>query len=151
MIRKTAFCLLTLLLFGCSTVQDLIQPPVVSLTNIELLEADGFSVRFALDLNIQNPNPVPIPISGLSYALSLNDNQVVTGVLSDGVDLGAYGETEVRLEAGTNLFGMLGLFRDLVSIGQATEFEYELEASIGVSGFNRPIEVSESGVVPLTR
>lgn len=149
-VKKAVLAIAFLALSGCSVVQDLIDPPVVSLSNIEILESSGLSIRFAIDLNIQNPNPVPIPITGLSYGLSLNGNSVLNGVTSEGVDLGAYGEDNLRLEAEASLLGMLGLFRDLLS-ADTREVEYLIDASIGISGFSRAIEVSESGLVPLSR
>lgn len=138
------------ILVGCASLQNMLEPPRVSLTNIEILEVSGFSVRFALGLNIQNPNPVPIPITGLSYEVSLNSFDVLSGVSSDSVDLGAYGETEVRLEASTNLFGMMRLFTDFMS-AQTSELEYELDASIGVRGFAKSFDINESGIVPLSK
>jgi len=44
---------------------------------------------------------------------------------------------------------MMALFTDLLS-SQITDFAYDLEASIGVRGFSRPIEVNESGLVRLS-
>ncbi|GEM_PF-4673688 len=77
-------CIL-LSLAGCASLQNYFEPPTVSLIGIEILEADGFSIRFGLDLTVQNPNPITIPISGLS----LNGNEVLSGVSSTGIDLGA--------------------------------------------------------------
>ena len=149
-VKRAVLAIVFLVLSGCSVVQDLIDPPIVSLSNIEILESSGLSIRFAIDLNIQNPNPVPIPITGLSYGLSLNGNRVLNGVTSDGINLGAYEQDNLVLEAEASLLGMLGLFRDLLS-ADTREIEYLIDASVGISGFSRAIEVSESGLVPLSR
>jgi|SaaInl5LU_22_DNA_1037371.scaffolds.fasta_scaffold19712_1 LEA14-like dessication related protein len=149
--RALAFAGL-LLLSGCAgfSLQDQLNEPRVSLTSIEILELSGFSARFGVNLNVQNPNPLPIPIQGISYSLQLNDNLVASGVASSIGDIEAYGETEVRLEASTNLFGMLGLLQSLMSM-ETAEVEYQLESVIDIRGFSKSFEWIEAGVVPLDR
>lgn len=146
--RSFAALTLVSLLTSCATVESLLEPPKLSLTNIEILEANGFSIRLALDINVQNPNPVPLPINGLSYSLMLNGNEFLSGVASDLEGVGAFSETQVRLEAGTNLLGLMGLASEILS-GQTDQYEYRLDAKIGLSGFSRSIEVSETGIVPI--
>lgn len=145
---------LTAILFlsGCAgfSWQDQLQEPRVSLSSIEILEVSGGSVRFALNLRVENPNPLPIPVQGMSYSLRLNDHLVASGLASSIGDISAYGESPVRLEAGTNLLGMLGLMQSLLS-DQTTELNYDLQSSIDLRGFSRSFAWSERGVVPLYR
>ncbi len=147
---QVVFLAATLFLSGCSgfSLQDRFQEPRVSLSSIEILEASGFSVRFALNLRVENPNPLPIPVQGMSYSLRLNEHLVASGLASSVGDIAAYGESPVRLEASTNLLGMLGLMQSLLS-AQTTELDYDLQSSIDVRGFSKSFEWSERGVVPL--
>lgn len=148
-IKLLTICFLASLLMGCASLQQMMEPPRVNLTGIEVLELSGFSLRIALDLSIQNPNPVPIPITGLSYDIGLNGYDVLNGVSSEAINLGAYEQTQVRLEASANLFGMMGLLSDFLS-AETSELNYQLEASIGVRGFPQPFDINETGLVSIT-
>ena len=140
--------ILASLLTSCAILERALEPPKLSLANIEILEASGFSIRMALYINVQNPNPVPLPINGLSYSLALNDIEFLSGVASDLEGVAAFSETQVRLEAGTNLLGLMGLASEILS-GKTEQYEYRLDAKIGLSGFARSMEVSETGIVPI--
>ena len=148
MYKNLACLLLVFTLAGCSALGQFFNPPGISLQNIELIETSGLSARFGINLRVTNPNPIPMPVQGLSYQLSLNGFSLIEGVASSIGELPAYGETSIRLEASTNLAGMLGLFAQLMS-GTVETFEYDLSTEVSVRGLMRPIQIADKGEIRL--
>lgn len=144
-------CIL-LISFGlgsCATLDRFVDPPSVSITNIEVLPSQGFQPRFAVYLNIVNPNPLPIPVTGLAYEINLNGYEVFNGATSDVPSIPAYEEVPLRVEVGANLLQSVGFISGLIN-GSFDTLDYSIDSQIKVSGITRPFAVSESGQVPLT-
>lgn len=136
-------------LASCATLDRFVEPPRVSVTNIEVLPAQGFQPRFAIYLNIVNPNPLPIPVTGLAYEINLNGYEVFNGATSEVPSIPAYEEVPLRVEVGTNLLQSVGFISGLIN-GQFETLDYSIDSQIKVSGITRPFAVSESGQVSLT-
>ena len=81
--KRPIFLFLVLaLLAGCAGL-GINERPVVTLTNLRMLESEGLSMRFAIDLTITNPGPVSIPVNGLSWNLELEGSRILTGVSNE--------------------------------------------------------------------
>ena len=141
------FCLL--MLSSCAGLTES-QRPIVNLTNLRLLESEGLSMRFAIDLSVTNPGPVSFPVDGLSWELQLEGSQILTGVTNNVPRLEPYTEVPLTLEASTNLTGMVELFTRLIS-RQNDRFDYQLRTRLGLSGFRLPITHTDTGSIELTR
>ena len=148
---KRIILLATLLLqlAGCTGL-GINERPVVTLTNLRMLESDGLSMRFAIDLSITNPGPVTIPVDGLSWNLELEGSRILTGVSNQVPVLEPFTEVPLTLEASTNLTGMVELFTRLLN-RQSEQFDYQLETRLGLSGFRLPITYTDSGSIALDR
>ena len=99
-----------LALSACSTFGSKPESPVVTLAGLQIVKADFFEQRFALDLRLQNPNDFVLPIRGMSYDLVLNGTSFASGVSASKVDVPALGEAVVKVESVTNLFSLYRLF-----------------------------------------
>lgn len=126
------------------------QRPIINLTNLRLLESEGLSMRFAIDLRVTNPGPVSFPVDGLSWELQLEGSQILTGVTNNVPRLEPYTEVPLTLEASTNLAGMVELFTRLMN-RQNDRFDYQLRTRLGLSGFRLPITHTDTGSIELTR
>ena len=115
-----------------------------------MLESDGLSMRFAIDLSITNPGSATITVDGLSWNLELEGSRILTGVSNEVPVLEPFTEVPLTLEASTNLTGMVELFTRLVN-RQNEQFDYQLETRLGLSGFRFPITYTDSGSVSLDR
>ncbi|MBT8148214.1 MAG: LEA type 2 family protein [Gammaproteobacteria bacterium] len=148
---KRVILLVTLLLqlAGCTGL-GINERPVVTLTNLRMLESDGLSMRFAIDLSITNPGPVTIPVDGLSWNLELEGSRILTGVSNQVPVLEPFTEVPLTLEASTNLTGMVELFTRLLN-RQSEQFDYQLETRLGLAGFRLPITYTDSGSIALDR
>jgi len=150
LLKRTSLLIILLLqLVSCAGL-GVNERPVVTLTNLRLLESEGLSMRFAIDLAITNPGPVSIPVDGLSWNLDLEGSRILTGVSNQVPTLEPYTEVPLSLEASTNLTGMVELFTRLVN-RQSEEFDYQLKTRLGLGGFRLPLTYTDSGSVSLSR
>lgn len=137
------------LVSGCTGLTG-IEKPTVKLTNLRLLESSGLSLRFAVDLAVTNTGSVAIPVRGLSWAVSLEGAEILSGVTNDVPTIAPYSEVPLTLEATTNLTGMLGLFTRLMQ-PRDDAFDYELRTRIGLTGLRLPLEYTDRGSIRLDR
>lgn len=87
-----------LLLAGCSAGLNNLQTPEVTLSNIApAAEMTVFEQRYDVTLRVQNPNNVVLPLSGLSYAVTLNDQEFARGVSNEKIAVPALGESLVHV------------------------------------------------------
>lgn len=146
---KIALLAIILLASGCANFSSWAQPPTVSLSNIELLNAESGNSSLKIRLSVSNPNPVALPVQGLQYQLQLNGHRVLEGVSSDIGSIPAFGSTDVELETRADLVGMFSLISSLMT-GSAREVDYQLETHISVEGLWRPIRLQTAGSLPLS-
>ena len=59
------------LLVSCTTFEQPLQYPSLSLTDVRVIEAGLFEQKFSLELNVKNPNAFTLPVRGLDYTLHL--------------------------------------------------------------------------------
>lgn len=136
-----------LLLAGCSGL-SVGERPIVTLTNLRVLESQGLSMRFLIDLAITNPGSTSFSVDGLSWELNLEGSQILTGVTNEVPRLAPYTEVPLTLQASTNLTGMVELITRLMN-RQNDQFDYELRTRLGLGGFRLPITYVDSGSISL--
>ncbi len=147
---KAAFLILLAFWLASCAGLPIGERPVVTLTNLRLLQSEGLSLRFAIDLRITNPGALTFPVSGLSWQLQLEGSQILTGVTNNVPRLEPYTEVPLTLEASTNLTGMVELFTKLMNTSNE-EFDYELRTRLGLSGLRLPVTYRDSGSINLIR
>lgn len=136
-----------LILSSCSTLK--LDPPSVSVLNIRPQHGGGLNFSVQIGLKISNPNSVALPIKGMSYALALNDVEVLQGVSNDIPTIEAYGSENVNLTLSTSLFSAPKLLMDLAKNPQ-NAFHYELKGKIDMANFMPNFNFSEKGTLPAT-
>jgi LEA14-like dessication related protein len=139
---------LSLTLVACASLTGDLDPPTVTVENVESLSNSGSTPRFLITLRIANPNKQALDIVGVSYSMELLGKELINGVTNDVPRIEPYGEEVVKLEAGIRLFELLRL---LASLGreQADELDYRFEAKIDFEGFLPTQRVEEAGVISL--
>ncbi|MEM7081476.1 MAG: LEA type 2 family protein [Pseudomonadota bacterium] len=148
--------LFTLVLFGLSacsgvnTLRQIVDPPKVSLANVELLSAGLLEQRYRLSLRVQNPNGVAIPINGLDYAVNIGGAEFAKGVSASAFSLPAKGEDVVEIDVSTNLLESARHLYTLFKNGK-DNVDYNLSGNINVDlPFINSLPFSRSGVVDLS-
>ena len=133
-----------LLLAGCASLTQELDPPRVSLTSFRSLPSEGGAPRFEIKLSVINPNTQALNIAGISYAIELLDKELITGVANDIAPIEGYGEGEVTLEAGLQLFEVVRL---VASLGEAEPgpLTYRFKAKIDFQGLMPTQRIEDSG------
>ena len=150
--KKAAIVLLIssllLLMAGCANLQHEFKQPVLSVTSLRALPAEGLAPRFEIRLHITNPNRFALALEGLSYKISLEGHRILTGVANDLPEIAAYGEGEITLLATTDVFNSISLLADLMRQPRDS-FSYELMAELDLGGIYPNQYVSKRGQLSL--
>lgn len=139
--------LLALLLAGCASLRPDLEAPSVRVTDLRSLPSDGLAPRFLVRLHVINPNDIELPLRGIVYTIEVRDRELVAGASTDLPTIPAYGEGEVELTATADLFGGLGLIRDILR-DRDGPVDYRVEAKLDV-GFGPDIRVTRAGEIDL--
>jgi LEA14-like dessication related protein len=114
--RRVVLAALSFVLVACQSLDGgTVQPPNVSLTDLNVRDIGMFEQRYVIRLRVQNPNPQPLPITGMAYRVNLNDIEFGRGVSRQSVTVPAYGETVVELDLVSSLWQLFERVRDLQS------------------------------------
>ncbi len=147
---RLALILLTVTLPACAgsgLVPD-IDPPRVSLANLELLEGGALEQRFRITLRVRNPNPIPLPITGFSFDMIVNGRSFADGVNDTATLIPALGERTVVVDASTSVLQVAQIIMGLPgreTLTYGLDGQVFLQRGIGVS-----VPFSESGELNLT-
>ena len=114
--RKLFFPLLIVVIFtGCAGIDNTLEPPYVSMSNLKLLNAGLFEQNYSLKLRIQNPNDFALPISGMTYHIYINERDFARGVSNKSFTVPAFGEEIIGLNIISDLSSILGQFQGLAT------------------------------------
>ena len=150
-IRLWARCMmLFLLLGGCATLVEEIDPPSVSLQSLRPVAGSGMAPDFEITLRVVNPNNFPLDIVGIGYQVEVQGRELVSGVSSDVPRIEAYGQGDVKLLASLNTYPLLRLLAE-VGNSRARALEYTLRAKIDFNGLVPTQRIEDSGVIDLSR
>ena len=141
------FTFATLLLFilsGCAGMQTGYDSPTVSLTSFRFIPGDSIVPRFEVGLRIINPNRDALQLEGLFYSISLEDNNIISGVANKLPKIEGYGEEDILLEAVVDVIGGAKLLQSLLH-SQKSSIEYGFNAKLDLGSLQPPLRVSEKG------
>lgn len=150
-VRTLAGCLIiALLLGGCATLVEEIDPPSISLQSLRPVAGSGMAPDFEIKLRVVNPNNFALDIVGIGYQVEIQGMELVSGVSSDVPRIGAYDEGDVTLIASINTYQLLRLLAE-VGNSRARALEYTLRAKVDFNGLVPTQRVEDSGVIDLSR
>ncbi len=129
LLRAVVSAALLLGLAACASLGARLEPPRVSLANLQLVEFGVFEQRYRLDLRIQNPNDAELPIAGMDFRLYLNDEEFARGLSNQRVTVPAFGEQLVEVQVTSGLTGILGQLQRLGQ-GELKTFSYRLAGNV---------------------
>lgn len=137
----------TALLTGCNPLAKF-QQPQVQLSNLVVLERQGFEQLFLLKLKVTNPNKMALPIAGLQYQVRLNGFDVFTGNAGDLPHMKAYSDTYIDIPVSANLISAGAVLASLLVSDHPT-INYQLNATFNLTGVLPDFRVNEKGLVNL--
>ena len=140
-LRRSALALFVLLLPGCATLGQVIQPPRFEVARdrqaqLRLLPPGpgrplgGAAIR--LWARVENPNPLGFTLTRVNGGLSLEGRQAARVDFPLGVPLGAGEQTEIPLEVGISFSDVPGLADVLLRAVGGNPLRYRLDGTVGV-------------------
>src|SRR6476619_6175352 len=94
--RATVMACMVALLAACAMLPHL-DPPRVTLANIDSVAFEGMELRMLVQLRVQNPNGIALDYDGIDVQLSLQGKGVAHGVSNERGSVPGYGEAIVTL------------------------------------------------------
>ena len=115
LVSRLLMACVVLLFGGCATLSPDFEEPSLQINSIRLINFDGMTPQFEIDLHIVNPKRDALELKGLSYTLHLAGNQVVSGATSKLPVIAAYGEADFKIDASVSLLDGLQLLSKLIN------------------------------------
>jgi LEA14-like dessication related protein len=135
-----------LLVGGCATLPPDFEEPSLQINSIRLINFDGMTPQFEIDLHIVNPNRDALDLKGLSYTLGLAGKKMVSGATSDLPVVAAYGEADFKIDANVSLLDGLQLLSKLMN-ENLKNLTYEFNAKLDLGSFYPTIPIKREGVL----
>jgi LEA14-like dessication related protein len=124
--------LVSFVLSACAGMEIAIDPPIVSLKNVEVTDVDFSKQTFVLSFDITNPNSFSLPINYVSYGVKLDKQRFASGETTASFMVPANSDSEFAISVDLDLFRtapqLLYTFRD----GTTRDLPYELSGEFGV-------------------
>jgi LEA14-like dessication related protein len=139
-------------LSGCSTFNQKLESPELSLLGIQMLSTDMFAQKFKVRVLVKNPNDLEIPVRGIDYTIILMGDSFAEGVSNDQFLLPAKGEAEFEMLITTNFVSSFGRLLSRVGGNKLQDLHYEIVGEVLVDkGMIRKIPFSHQGTVNISR
>lgn len=152
LLRVVATLLVLGALAGCSTMNQKLDPPELSLVGIQMLSTDMFAQKFRVRVLVKNPNDLEIPVKGIEYTIILMGDSFAEGESTDKFVLPAKGEAEFDMLVTTNFVSSFGRLLSRVGGGKLENIDYEISGKVFVDkGVLRRIPFSHRGTVDFSR
>jgi len=132
-ITAAAIFVAYLILSGCAGVGKQLDPPRISLANIQVQEVTGLETAFQIQLRVFNANDVDLNVKGIKAELEINGQTFATGVSNTPVDIPSYGTELVTI---TVYSSVIKMFRSVYGLKDSEELKYRLNGKLRVSGNN---------------
>lgn len=149
---RSALLLIAILgINGCAGMGAGYETPTVTVQSFRpVASRDGSSLpQFEIILHVINPNLEALELAGVSYTISLNDQDLIKGVSNELPVIEGYGEGTFTLNAGFNLMAGIQLFRSLME-KETDDLDYRFEAKLDPGAFKPKIRISDSGSISLS-
>jgi LEA14-like dessication related protein len=121
------------LLAGCAGVGRQLEPPRISLAQIQVQEFTGLEAVFQIKLRVLNTNDMDLEVKGIEADLEINGKPFATGVSRAAVNLPAFG---TRLVPVTVYSSVVDIVKGIHGLQKAEQLKYRLNGKLRVSGEN---------------
>jgi hypothetical protein len=107
-----------------------IRPPVFTITDIAVLQAELINTRFRVRLKVENPNPFPMELSAFRYQLYGSGRFWADGNEKNVLSIPARDSAEAKLYLIMNFMGMRRELLDRVIAFQDVRYRFTGEATV---------------------
>ena len=145
---KLMACLATLLLAACASMEP-VEPPDVTLVNLEVTDVTPFETTIEAEVRIINSNPDPLAVEGASFKLELLDHKIGTGTSSATVTVPGLDSATVPVTFRLNNIAAISRLRTVL---EAETLDWRLDGTVYArreAGGRLKLKVEESGRLDL--
>jgi LEA14-like dessication related protein len=128
---KISVLILLFLPFGCAGLGKSLEPPRITLSNVQFEEPKGLETVLQIELRVFNTNDVPIKVKGLDCDLELNGERFAEGVSSVDKEIPAFGTTTVPV---TLYSSVVDLFRGIVGLQKTERLKFGVSGRLHLEG-----------------
>ncbi|HCO59924.1 MAG TPA: hypothetical protein DIT58_06990 [Porticoccaceae bacterium] len=148
-IRLATLLLVILVLTGCATLSNNLQPPLVTVTGLEPLPGQGLAPKLRVQLELQNRNNEALQLAGLDFDLAIDGRRFASGVSNRELRLPPLGTAETEVEITLNGFNVARqLFQWLQQ--PPDDLNYAISGHLHLTrGIRRKLAFNREGSVPL--
>jgi LEA14-like dessication related protein len=147
LVRLLSVFLAVLGLSGCSLFVPKLQPPRLSVVDIDFQKGALWQQKLKVRMHVDNPNDRSLPIRGITYILDVNGQEFAHGESAASFVVPALGEAEFDMNMTAN---MAGTIFSLLSHGSDASVDYHLAGRISLSeGLLRSIPFDQHGTFKL--
>lgn len=130
---------------ACASLSGGVEPPIVTVVNLQPLPGQGLVPRFKVTLDLQNRNNRSLAIQGLDFDLTVDGRRFASGVSAMNITLPPLGQTTADVEVTVN---GLSLARQLIDWLQTPpdSLRYEISGHLHLQqGLRRRLAFSRDG------
>ncbi|HVW70964.1 MAG TPA: LEA type 2 family protein [Steroidobacteraceae bacterium] len=146
-VRAFAIVVALLALSACSLFVPKLEPPRLSVVEVEFLKGALWQQKLRVRMHVTNPNDRVLPVRGITYQLEVNGQEFAHGESAASFTVPALGEAEFDMNMTANMAGTL---ISLLSHGVDANVDYHLTGRISLSeGLLRSIPFDQHGTFKL--
>jgi len=116
---------------GCAGIGKTLEPPRVSLANIQVEEVKAFETVFQIQLRVFNTNDIPIEIKGIDCDLEINGRKFASGVSKVEKEIPSYGTDIIPI---TLYSSVLEMVRGFFNLPNKEKFQYKISGRVRLGG-----------------
>ena len=132
--RKMSLALVLLLALvsgGCaSSLENMLQPPEVQLTAVEVVGLGFNNQTFLLSFDVSNPNAFALPINAVSYGVKLNGQRFASGETASEFSVPAGGDARFAISVELDLLQTAPQLLSIVRDGVRNDIPYQLDGKL---------------------
>lgn len=146
MFHRAVAIVLLFSLSACAVLQQVVQAPDVSVTDMRLAKAGLFEQVLEFDLELGNPNGFSLPLAAMEYTLVVSGVEIGRGAQTQALTLPAYGQARWPVNFKVN---SLKLLQGVLSEGAFQGRDYRIFGSFRLSESSRlpAIPFEQSGQI----
>ena len=125
-----------------------LEPPEVTLADVQFRGAGLLEQRLGLVLRLTNPNEEELALDGLRVKLEVDGEPFASGTSSENVTIPGLGEETVTVEAVSSTADVLGRVTGLAGLN---DLEYRLTGTAFLRNSDRKLPIEQEGAIRLSR
>ncbi len=116
---------------GCAGIGKTLEPPRVSLANIQVEEVKAFETVFQIQLRVFNTNDIPVEIKGIDCELEINGRKFASGVSKVEKEIPSYGTDIIPI---TLYSSVLEMVRGFLNLPNKEKLQYKISGRVRLGG-----------------